>query len=259
MLGAGAPDYEDALREATRAHGAFFRAHVGFSVPLAHRVIAGVDALLMPSRFEPCGLNQLYAMAYGTPPVAAATGGLADTVDDACPFGGGERLFLPPFPGFSLCANPCQQRDPPLIAANLDTHFCLPNTQKQTAQRAPADDGTGWTFAPATPAALGDAVAAAVRVFRCDPQRWRQVAARGMARDWSWDVAAARYEAVLLGLRGGDGGSGGSGGGSGGNAEELRQRLWRERRRPSPQGAAAAAEAVGQGSKREAPASAALQ
>ena len=57
-----------------------FRGWVGFSVPMAHRITAGCDILLMPSRFEPCGLNQLYAMRYGTLPIAHATGGLNDTV-----------------------------------------------------------------------------------------------------------------------------------------------------------------------------------
>lgn len=56
------------------------RGWVGFNVPMSHKITAAADLLLMPSRFEPCGLNQLYAMAYGTVPVAHATGGLRDTV-----------------------------------------------------------------------------------------------------------------------------------------------------------------------------------
>jgi starch synthase len=86
MLGTGRKDYEDMLRHFEACHKDKVRGWVGFSVATAHRITAGVDILLMPSRFEPCGLNQLYAMRYGTVPVVHAVGGLKDTVHSFNPF-----------------------------------------------------------------------------------------------------------------------------------------------------------------------------
>ncbi|CAM6102451.1 unnamed protein product [Calypogeia fissa] len=85
MLGSGDPDYETWMAWAESAYPEKFRGWVGFSVPVAHRITAGCDILLMPSRFEPCGLNQLYAMRYGTVPVAHCTGGLRDTIESFNP------------------------------------------------------------------------------------------------------------------------------------------------------------------------------
>ena len=92
MLGSGVPEYEQQMRAMEHEFQEHFRGWVGFSIPLAHRMIAGCDILLMPSRFEPCGLNQLFAMRYGTVPVAHATGGLRDTIEDYNPFAPGEQL-----------------------------------------------------------------------------------------------------------------------------------------------------------------------
>ncbi|MED6119206.1 hypothetical protein PIB30_009605 [Stylosanthes scabra] len=86
MLGSGRPDLEQMLRNFENQHNDKIRSWVGFSVKTAHRITAGADILLMPSRFEPCGLNQLYAMAYGTVPVVHAVGGLRDTVKPFDPF-----------------------------------------------------------------------------------------------------------------------------------------------------------------------------
>ncbi|KAI4340924.1 hypothetical protein MLD38_025715 [Melastoma candidum] len=86
MLGSGDQRYEDWMKAAESTYKEKFRGWVGFNVPISHRITAGCDILLMPSRFEPCGLNQLYAMRYGTVPVVHATGGLRDTVENFKPF-----------------------------------------------------------------------------------------------------------------------------------------------------------------------------
>jgi starch synthase len=86
MLGSGREDLENDLRGMEAGNKQQTRGWVGFSVKMAHRITAGCDILLMPSRFEPCGLNQLYAMAYGTPPVVHAVGGLRDTVKPYNPY-----------------------------------------------------------------------------------------------------------------------------------------------------------------------------
>jgi len=86
MLGTGRPDLEDMVKQLVSQHSDKIRGCVGFSVKMAHRITAGADILLMPSRFEPCGLNQLYAMNYGTIPVVHAVGGLRDTVTPFNPF-----------------------------------------------------------------------------------------------------------------------------------------------------------------------------
>lgn len=83
VLGKGDAGMEAALQAAAARHPDHVRVVLGFDESLAHWIEAGADAFLMPSRFEPCGLNQMYSQAYGTPPIVRATGGLADTVDDA--------------------------------------------------------------------------------------------------------------------------------------------------------------------------------
>ncbi|SMY09542.1 glycogen synthase GlgA [Flavimaricola marinus] len=81
VLGSGDPAFEDALRNAARNDQV--AVHIGYDEALSHRMIAGGDAILVPSRFEPCGLTQLYGLRYGTIPVVGLTGGLADTVINA--------------------------------------------------------------------------------------------------------------------------------------------------------------------------------
>jgi starch synthase len=83
VLGSGEHDLEGDFRSIAAAHPGRCAVTIGFDESLAHRIEAGADAFLMPSRFEPCGLNQMYSLRYGTPPIVRATGGLADTVIDA--------------------------------------------------------------------------------------------------------------------------------------------------------------------------------
>jgi starch synthase len=83
VLGQGAPALQEPLREAARAQPKQVAVTLGFDEGLAHLIEAGADAFLMPSRFEPCGLNQMYSQAYGTPPIVAPVGGLLDSVTDA--------------------------------------------------------------------------------------------------------------------------------------------------------------------------------
>lgn len=85
LLGSGEKHFEQALRELAQRHPSRVAVEIGFDDPLAHLIEAGADLFLMPSRFEPCGLNQMYSQLYGTPPVVCATGGLADTVCDCNP------------------------------------------------------------------------------------------------------------------------------------------------------------------------------
>jgi starch synthase len=82
-LGSGAPRYERELQRLAQQHPDRVMVEIGYDEGLAHRIEAGADLFLMPSRFEPCGLNQMYSLRYGTPPVVFRTGGLADTVVDA--------------------------------------------------------------------------------------------------------------------------------------------------------------------------------
>ncbi len=82
VLGTGLPEYEQALAELEARQLGRVRCFLTFSEPLAHQIDAAADLLLMPSRYEPCGLSQLYGLAYGAVPIVRQTGGLSDTVVD---------------------------------------------------------------------------------------------------------------------------------------------------------------------------------
>jgi len=85
VIGSGETEIEAAYRAAAAANPENVSVHLGYDDAFSHRIMAGSDILLVPSRFEPCGLTQLYALRYGTLPLVRRVGGLADTVIDATP------------------------------------------------------------------------------------------------------------------------------------------------------------------------------
>ncbi|NCM97990.1 MAG: glycosyltransferase, partial [Rhodobacterales bacterium] len=85
VLGSGDPGLEAMMRTLAARHPGRVAVQIGYDEALSHRMFAGGDAVLVPSRFEPCGLTQMYGLRYGTLPVVAAVGGLADTVITANP------------------------------------------------------------------------------------------------------------------------------------------------------------------------------
>ena len=85
IMGFGEDHYHQTLTDLARRHQGRLGVHIGYDMLLAHKMMAGGDMLIMPSRYEPCGLHQMHAMRYGTVPVVRATGGLDDTVEQHGP------------------------------------------------------------------------------------------------------------------------------------------------------------------------------
>jgi len=175
MLGSGLPELEQFMRWSESIYSEKFRGWVGFSVPMSHRITAGCDILLMPSRFEPCGLNQLYAMRYGTLPIAHATGGLIDTITRHNP-------FADPNPEIAVAA-----------AMARDSESMSPEEQA-AAELGP---GTGWLFSPMETNSFMWAVKNATQLYRERPEMWRAMQIQAMSQDLSWTHASMRWEKVL--------------------------------------------------------------
>lgn len=143
LLGTGDTALEEAYGQLAQEHPGRVSVQLRFDDQLAHRIEAGADVFLMPSRFEPCGLNQLYSLRYGTLPLVHAVGGLNDSI-----------------------------REGP--------------------------QGWGFRFDEESPGMLLEALDRALRLFG-DRAAWRETMLRAMARDHSWDRAAAQYEALYRG------------------------------------------------------------
>lgn len=148
VLGTGNPEYERALKELSARHGNL-KAIIGFSEEMAHLIEGGSDFFLMPSRYEPCGLNQMYSLRYGTLPIVHRTGGLKDTVEAYDPETG---------------------------------------------------SGTGFLFDRMDADEICRTVAEAIRAYRERPEHILKMRTAAMAKRFSWEASAVRYEAIYDGL-----------------------------------------------------------
>jgi len=135
VLGSGDPDLEVYFAELTRKYPGKIGAHIGFNNGLAHLVEAGSDFFLMPSLYEPCGLNQMYSLRYGTLPIVRATGGLEDTVenyDEAAGTGTGFKFWDPTQPALYFT-----------IGWAVSTYYDRKHHMKQLIENAMKKD-FGW-------------------------------------------------------------------------------------------------------------------
>ncbi len=139
VLGTGDRNYEDSLRDLQERFPSKLRTFLEFNSALSHRMYAGGDILLMPSRYEPCGLSQMIAMRYGCIPVARAVGGLRDTIHSE-------------------------------VEGNR----------------------TGYLFNEADQSAFVKAVGHALRDY-AQKSRWKEIQARAMSMDFSWEQSASAY------------------------------------------------------------------
>ena len=115
LLGSGEKSIENELYHLQHSLGGYFKCSIGYQEALSHSMYAGADFLLMPSRVEPCGLNQLYAMRFGTIPMVRRVGGLKDTVIDMGDDG-----------GYGICFNHASVED---ISHSIDRAIALFSNQ----------------------------------------------------------------------------------------------------------------------------------
>lgn len=119
LLGSGSPEVEKQLEALKEKHKGSYNAYIGYEERMSHQVYAGADFLLMPSRVEPCGLNQLYSLRYGCMPIVRRTGGLKDTVID---LGDG---------GYGICHNVTTVEEVVYSIGRAVTHYAKPKEFKE--------------------------------------------------------------------------------------------------------------------------------
>ncbi|KAH9731251.1 Granule-bound starch synthase 1 /amyloplastic [Citrus sinensis] len=162
VLGTGKKPMEKQLEQLEILYPEKARGVAKFNIPLAHMIIAGADFILIPSRFEPCGLIQLHAMRYGTVPIVASTGGLVDTVEEG-------------FTGFQMGS------------FSVDVIYSSPSYNSRCEAVDPVDV-----------AAVSTTVRRALATY--GTQALAEMMKNGMAQDLSWKGPAKKWEETLLNL-----------------------------------------------------------
>lgn len=159
ILGTGNPYFEEILAKAAQRYTGRMCVIRKYDDPLAHQIEAGSDFFLMPSHYEPCGLSQLYSLAYGTIPIVRETGGLADSVRHI-------------------------------------TKTAVQRAMREAAQKkGPQPDNkgaTGIVFKARTPGALAESVHQAVRLYQ-NPETLHAIRLAGMNQDFSWERSSKAY------------------------------------------------------------------
>ena len=153
VLGTGQPKYHKLFEGLAARYRDRVAARLEFSNVLAHRIEAGSDMFLMPSRYEPCGLNQMYSLKYGTVPVVRETGGLADTI----------------------------------------VGYGASKPEAQASGQAETAPPNGFSFQEYSSLALSETLRRACDLYRLHPDQWKKLIETGMRQDWSWAVSARKY------------------------------------------------------------------
>jgi len=171
MMGSGDSQYAEFLKNAEAGNKGRVVGYVGFSPEMEHKIIAAADILIMPSRYEPCGLPQMYAQRYGTVPVVHATGGLKDSVVQYDPFAD--------------------------VVEVQATEEGGNTTLVETEGR-----GTGWQFDRADAGGLMFGVWNALNTYKNHKVSWAKMMKRCMRTDFSWELSAKKYEQIMYWAKG---------------------------------------------------------
>jgi len=189
MMGSGDGHYCEFLKNAEAHNKGRVVGYVGFTPEMERKIIAGADILIMPSRYEPCGLPQMYAQRYGTIPVVHATGGLKDSVVQYDPF-----ADAPPEEEEGEEGEEGEEKDE---KDEKDEKKDEKKEKKEKEVKGGEGHGTGWQFNSADAEGLKFGLWNALHTYKHYKESWKKMMYRCMTTDFSWDLSAKKYEQVF--------------------------------------------------------------